>query len=155
MQLSLEVQNTIECKALPTKAQMCEWVKMALTMAGYRSPSAEITVRIVSQTESEHLNSEYRNKNKPTNILSFPFEAPPQVTCDLLGDLVICFQVVEQEAIEQSKSFQNHWAHLLVHGTLHLLGFDHIEEEEAEEMEGLEISILESLEIKNPYIVHK
>ena len=83
---------------------------------------------MVDEVESQQLNHEYRGKNKPTNVLSFPFEAPPaRIPCDLLGDLSICQQVVEQEAKQQGKAVIDHWAHMLVHGTLHLLGFDHIE----------------------------
>ncbi|WP_444997108.1 rRNA maturation RNase YbeY [Aliikangiella sp. IMCC44359] len=153
MKLYLEIQNTTQCKNVPTRVLMEEWVKTALEMLDYREPITELTIRIVDELESKQLNLQYRAKDKPTNILSFPFEAPPQVPCDLLGDLVICSQIVEQEALAQSKSLQDHWAHLLIHGVLHLLGFDHIEEDEANEMETLEIAILESLAIKNPYIL--
>lgn len=114
---------------------------------------AEITVRIVDESESQTLNFTYRGKNKPTNVLSFPFEAPPGVELDLLGDLVICRQVVEKEAKEQNKSILSHWAHMIIHGSLHLLGFDHEQEDEADEMEALEIACMEQLGFDNPYLV--
>ena len=92
---------------------------------------------------------------KPTNVLSFPFEAPPGIELPLLGDLIICRQVVEQEAEEQGKTVEAHWAHMVVHGTLHLLGYDHIEDEEAEEMEALEAEIMLALGYPDPYISEK
>jgi probable rRNA maturation factor len=114
----------------------------------------EITVRIVDIAESQQLNYQYRGKNNATNVLSFPFEAPPGISLDLLGDLVICAEIVKQEAKQQNKSEFHHWTHMLVHGTLHLLGFDHINNDDAERMEGLEISILHKLSIDDPYQNH-
>lgn len=152
MSLHLDLQNPYEFDEIPSKSQLETWVVCALQQAGCSIESPEITIRIVDAKESEQLNSDYRNKQKPTNVLSFPFEPPVQVESDLLGDLVICQSVMQHEACEQNKSELNHWAHLVVHGTLHLLGFDHIEESEAEEMESLEIQILKELGIGNPYI---
>ena len=100
------------------------------------------------------LNKEYRGKDKPTNVLSFPFDdmaGLPEEETRLLGDLVICAPVVRKEAKKQDKRPKDHWAHMVVHGTLHLLGYDHIEEAEASEMEALEARILEQFGIKNPY----
>jgi probable rRNA maturation factor len=114
----------------------------------------EVTLRIVDLAESRQLNSDYRNKDKPTNVLSFPFEAPEHIEMPYLGDLVVCAAVVEQEAREQEKPVANHWAHLCVHGLLHLLGYDHIDETEAQEMEGLETAILAKLNIDDPYQDH-
>lgn len=114
----------------------------------------EVTLRIVDLAESRQLNSDYRNKDKPTNVLSFPFEAPEHIEMPFLGDLVVCAAVVEQEAKEQDKPVTNHWAHLCVHGLLHLLGYDHIDETEAQEMEGLETAILAKLNIDDPYQDH-
>ncbi|MFX7296868.1 rRNA maturation RNase YbeY, partial [Acinetobacter baumannii] len=116
----------------------------------------EIGVACVDLEESHQLNLQYREKDKPTNVLSFPSDIPEEVLPMLdalpLGDLVICIPVVLQEALEQKKTAQNHFAHLLVHGVLHLLGYDHeISDEDAEEMEGLEIEILAKLNIANPY----
>ncbi|MBV1960310.1 MAG: rRNA maturation RNase YbeY [Oleibacter sp.] len=112
----------------------------------------ELTVRLVSEEESQTLNHEYRGKEKPTNVLSFPFDAPPEVPIELLGDLIICIDVVEREADEQNKTTEAHWAHMVVHGCLHLLGYDHIKDDEAEEMEALERTILASLGYSDPYL---
>ena len=97
------------------------------------------------------LNRMYRQKEGPTNVLSFSCDVPEGVPCQILGDLVICAPVVEREALEQNKSLEAHWAHLVVHGILHLLGFDHMEDTAAEEMEALEIKILQDLGYTNPY----
>jgi len=146
-----EVEPVRVAVELPSQQQLQSWLEMTLEMAHFENDVAELSIRVVDEIESQQLNLDYRGKDKPTNVLSFPFEAPPQIPCDLLGDLVICFSVVEKEAEEQSKSLLNHWAHMLIHGTLHLLGYDHIEDEEAEGMESLEIAILQQLGINNPY----
>ncbi len=117
--------------------------------------NAELTVRIVDTEESHQLNHDYRGKDKPTNVLSFPFEAPPGMELDLLGDLIIRCQVVEKEAEEQNKPLLAHWAHMVVHGSLHLLGYDHIEDDEAEEMESLETEIMQTMGFEDPYILEK
>ncbi|MBS9433773.1 rRNA maturation RNase YbeY [Photorhabdus hainanensis] len=116
---------------------------------------SEVTIRIVDEAESHDLNLTYRGKDKPTNVLSFPFEAPPEVDLPLLGDLIICRQVVEKEAEEQQKTVEEHWAHMVVHGCLHLLGYDHIEDDEAEEMESLETEIMQALGYTDPYLAEK
>lgn len=121
------------------------------TILGFQQ-EAEVTVRIVDEAESNELNLTYRGKDKPTNVLSFPFEAPPGLELPLLGDLVICRQVVEHEAAEQGKPLMAHWAHMVVHGSLHLLGYDHIEDDEAEEMEALERDIMQELGFADPYL---
>jgi probable rRNA maturation factor len=108
-------------------------------------------VRIVDTEESAALNSAYRQKDGPTNVLSFPFEAPPEIDDNHLGDLVMCAPVIAQEAEAQDKPPTEHWAHMLIHGVLHLRGYDHIKAEQAEVMEALEIQLLESLDIPNPY----
>ncbi|WP_116473720.1 rRNA maturation RNase YbeY [Zobellella maritima] len=149
MTLWLDLQ--IACDAapgLPTEQQLESWLSAALN--GERE-EAEVTVRLVDEAESQALNRDYRGRDKPTNVLSFPFEAPPGIELPLLGDLVICRQVVEREAAEQNKPLTAHWAHMVVHGCLHLLGFDHIKDNEAEIMESKEIGILADLEIANPY----
>lgn len=149
MSIELDLQLAVEQETgLPTFEQFSQWLNAAVTLF---QPDAEVTIRIVDSEESQQLNHEYRGKNKPTNVLSFPFEAPPGIEMDLLGDLIICRQVVEQEANEQGKPLMAHWAHMVVHGSLHLLGYDHIEDDEAEEMESLEIEILDKMGIANPY----
>ncbi|MEH0742902.1 rRNA maturation RNase YbeY [Vibrio cholerae] len=149
MSIELDLQLAVEQETgLPTFEQFSQWLNAAVTL--FQS-DAEVTIRIVDSEESQQLNHEYRGKDKPTNVLSFPFEAPPGIEMDLLGDLIICRQVVEQEANEQGKPLMAHWAHMVVHGSLHLLGYDHIEDDEAEEMESLEIEILDKMGIANPY----
>ncbi len=112
---------------------------------------AELSIRIVGIEESAELNETYRQKTGPTNVLSFPCEVPEGVPCTLLGDLVICAPVVEKEALEQGKITEAHWAHLVVHGVLHLQGYDHIDTRDAERMEALEVEILARLGFANPY----
>lgn len=130
-----------------------QWVQSALKQAKYHAPEAELTIRIVTVKEMTALNEAYRHKEGPTNVLSFPFENPPQISLPLLGDIIICADVIEKEAKEQHKSIISHWAHLITHGCLHLLGYDHIKKEQAEEMEQLEIIILQQLGFNNPYEV--
>lgn len=133
---------------LPTEAQILQWLEVILPQF---VDNAELTIRIVDEQESQQLNYTYRHKDKPTNVLSFPFESPVEIDVPLLGDLVICKQVVEAEATEQHKSLTSHWAHMIVHGCLHLLGYDHILDDEAEEMENIEIDIMQQLGFKDPY----
>jgi probable rRNA maturation factor len=154
-ELYIDLQVAVDNSGLPTPDQLQIWVSAALTAAQYNAEEAELSVRFVDKNESQSLNHQYRDKDKPTNVLSFPFEQPTGLPSDaqlpLLGDLVICTSVVASEAREQGKSLESHWAHMLVHGTLHLLGFDHIIDDEAEEMEALEIQILAGLGYSNPY----
>lgn len=142
---------------LPTVEQFTHWVQQALSIEAQTEdfPETEITIRIVDEAESHELNLTYRGKDKPTNVLSFPFEMPEGIELPLLGDLIICRQVVEKEAQEQGISLESHWAHLAVHGTLHLLGYDHIEENEAVEMESLETKIMKNLGYEDPYLCEK
>ena len=144
-------------EGLPTLEQFTHWVETALAFEAQTEdfPETEMTIRIVDEEESQTLNREYRGKDYPTNVLSFPFEVPEGIELPLLGDLVICRQVMECEAKEQQISLVSHWAHLAVHGTLHLLGYDHIEEAEAEEMEGLETQIMQKLGFEDPYLSEK
>ncbi|MBB1382633.1 rRNA maturation RNase YbeY [Shewanella sp. SR41-2] len=146
--LDLDLQIAVDNPRLPTQAEFETWVRAAI---GQTMPVVELTIRIVDIAESQQLNSTYRGKDKPTNVLSFPFEAPPEVELPLLGDLVICAPVVEQEAIEQNKPLIAHWAHMVIHGSLHLLGYDHIIDEEVDEMESLETLLVEGLGFDNPY----
>ena len=144
-------------EGLPTLEQFTHWVETALAFEAQTEdfPETEMTIRIVDEEESQTLNREYRGKDYPTTVLSFPFEVPEGIELPLLGDLVICRQVMEREAKEQQISLASHWAHLAVHGTLHLLGYDHIEEAEAEEMEGLETQIMQKLGFEDPYLSEK
>ena len=137
---------------LPTAEQIEQWATAAVQP---QSDEVEMTVRIVDDAESHALNLNYRGKDRPTNVLSFPFECPDEVELPLLGDLVICRQVVEREAQEQDKPLMAHWAHMVVHGSLHLLGYDHIEDDEAEEMESLETQIMTGLDFADPYLSEK
>ena len=160
----IDLQIASESKALPTLAQLEKWTQLALQSA---DSEAEITIRIVDDEESNELNFQYRGKDKPTNVLSFPFEQPefddPELAAEMaaelgdvnyLGDLVVNAQLVAQEAIQQHKNVIDHWAHLVIHGTLHLQGFDHIEDDEAEAMETLEVQLLATLNITNPYVAN-
>ena len=137
---------------LPTAEQIEQWATAAVQP---QSDEVEMTVRIVDEAESHALNLNYRGKDRPTNVLSFPFVCPYEVELPLLGDLVICRQVVEREAQEQDKPLMAHWAHMVVHGSLHLLGYDHIEDDEAEEMESLETQIMTELGFADPYLSEK
>ena len=137
---------------LPTAQQIKRWATAAVQP---QSDEVEMTVRIVDEAESHALNLNYRGKDRPTNVLSFPFECPDEVELPLLGDLVICRQVVEREAQEQDKPLMAHWAHMVVHGSLHLLGYDHIKDDEAEEMESLETQIMIGLGFVDPYLSEK
>jgi probable rRNA maturation factor len=153
--LNIDLQWAIPEEAIPSLEQCRKWVLATIPQPRCFQP-AEMTVRIVSPDESQELNREYREIDKPTNVLSFEFEQPPGLVdigeeLPYLGDLVICADVVRKEAGEQNKSLESHWAHMIVHGSLHLQGYDHIDETEAEEMEALEIEILNSLGYDNPY----
>jgi probable rRNA maturation factor len=146
--IDLDLQIATDAADLPSEAQFRLWVETALK--GQRE-EAELTIRIVDDEEGAELNETYRGKQGPTNLLSFPFEAPPGVPLPLLGDIVICAPKVAREAAEQGKPLEAHWAHLTLHGCLHLLGYDHLEPEEAEAMEALETELLAALGYANPY----
>lgn len=148
-QLELQLEtNTVALADLPSEAQFQTWIDAALAD---QTKEFEVVVRLVDEPESQQLNREYRGKDSPTNILSFTFEVPDGLELNLLGDLVICAPLVKKEAIEQQKLLEHHWAHLVIHGVLHLRGYDHIDDDEAEEMESKEIEILQQLNIPNPY----
>jgi len=147
----LDIQRIAEVGWQPDEQELQAWVDAALSDFGQ---DTEIVVRIVDEQEIAELNACYRHKQGPTNILSFPFEMPEGIDgieLNLLGDLVICAAIVEKEAREQGKQLAHHWAHIVVHGVLHLLGYDHIDDDEAELMESREIAILKQLNINNPY----
>ena len=150
MSVTLDVQYEVE--AAPDEDDIRRWVEAVLA-AEKNAAEVELTVRIVGVDEITDLNMRYRHKTGPTNILSFPFESPPGVELNLLGDLVIAAPVVVNEAQQQHKTETAHWAHMVVHGTLHLLGYDHQAVAEAEDMESREIRILQSLGYSNPYLL--
>lgn len=150
MSLDLDLQIALDLPGLPAEADFRRWVETALAGADYTA-DAELTVRVVDETESSVLNEMYRRKSGPTNVLSFPFEAPPEVESTLLGDIVICGPVVLREAVTQGKPPETHWAHLVAHGVLHLLGYDHHDDVHADAMESLEIRILATLGYPDPY----
>ena len=142
-QVKLSVQIASELANLPTKAQFKKWAKAALRV------DTEVTIRIVDEAEGRALNSTYRGKDYATNVLTFPLTETPH----LMGDIVICAPVVVVEAAAQNKSLVAHYAHLTVHGVLHLHGYDHETEPQAELMESLEITILQKLGYANPYLI--
>ena len=146
--IHLELINDKDLHA-PDAAQFQNWANQ---VANQLQTSGEVCVKIVDATESQTLNSQYRGKDYPTNVLSFPAEIPDFVESEQLGDLAICAEVVVREAAEQNKAVEHHWAHMTIHGLLHLLGYDHLEDEEAEAMEALEIQLLSALDIPDPYL---
>ncbi len=133
---------------IPTDKEIKKWAKLALNE---QTHTTELTVRLVSIEEMTQLNQQFRSKKGPTNVLSFPFETPANVQSALLGDIIICVDVVNTEAQQQRKSPSAHWAHMIIHGVLHLLGHDHIEPAEAETMETIEIMLMRNLGFTNPY----
>lgn len=146
--LELDLQLASEA-SVPSEAQFRLWCEMGLRM---RSADSELTIRLVDETEGRELNHTWRHKDYATNVLSFPADVPDDMLdIPLLGDLVICAPVIAREAQEQGKAPDAHWAHMVIHGCLHLLGYDHIDDEEAEEMEALERTLLEELGFPDPY----
>jgi probable rRNA maturation factor len=147
MSIDLDLQLAGDWDDLPERREFERWVAAALR----DRQQAELTVRIVGREESRDLNSRYRGKDCATNVLSFPAGLPEGIDLPLLGDIVVCAPLVADEAAQQGKSLSDHWAHLVVHGVLHLLGYDHVEEAEALEMEALETVVLAGLGIDDPY----
>ena len=149
MKLTVDIQCA-STEPVPEEEDLRRWIAAAL--ASRKKPGdAEISVRLVDGDEMARLNQAYRHKAGPTNVLSFPAELPAELELPLLGDIVICAPVVRAEAREQNKNTAAHWAHMAVHGTLHLLGYDHTEEREALVMEALETAILAKLNYPCPY----
>lgn len=156
--LELDVQNPNKFSNIPDNDDFQQWAE-----AGLQSNNSEnnhgysVVIRVATEAESQQLNYDYRQKDAPTNVLSFPFEMPdlPETTCvepRHLGDLIFCQPVIAKEAIAQNKTLFQHWAHLVIHGMLHLQGFDHINDDDAIKMESKEIQLLNQLDFPNPYL---
>jgi len=143
------IQNPINNVSI-NESTLIDTLQQVITDLG--KSESELLIRIVDKTEIQNLNKTYRGKDQPTNVLSFPSDLPIEIDEAILGDVVICADVVSEEAKIQNKTFEHHLTHMAVHGTLHLLGFDHIEESDASKMESLEIKILEKIKIANPYL---
>ena len=148
MAIELDLQIATSFEPLPTREDFLCWLRP--TLRG--QASAELTIRLVDLEESRRLNARYRGMDKPTNVLSFPTDLPDEVKLPLLGDIVICAPLVAREAASRPIPIENHWAHLTIHGLLHLLGHDHQDPGKAEKMEALEASLLRQLGIADPYI---
>jgi len=149
MTFQIDIESNSQSLQIPAVVDIERWISAALN--SQQLSQAEVSVYIVDNDESQTLNAQYRGQDKPTNVLSFPADLPEEVDIPLLGDLVVCAPVVEREAAEQGKSLAAHWAHMLVHGSLHLLGYDHIDDSEAEVMEALETTIIVDLGFPAPY----
>jgi probable rRNA maturation factor len=150
MPIEVDVQYATDLPDLPDQSQLKLWAETALK--DFRE-NAELTIRIVDEDEGTQLNEQWRKSQGPTNVLSFSHEGEVEIAPDLLGDIVICAPVVAKEAKEQNKDIDAHWAHMVIHGVLHLNGFDHIKSEDADRMESLEIKILKELNYNNPYLI--
>lgn len=147
-QHSIEIQHAISAAGVPSDRRIRQWAERVLQD---RCETAELVVRIVDEAEITALNHRYRGKDGATNVLSFPYAPLPGVTSGLLGDVVICAPVVAGEAVAQGKSLEEHWAHMVIHGVLHLLGHDHHDEAQARAMEDLETALLAAQGYANPY----
>lgn len=152
MPYQIDIQNTTNTPLNISEQQMIEFANIALQS---QIEDAELTIRIVDEDEIQQLNNTYRHKNKPTNVLAFPSQIPKDILNELdfpyIGDIIICASIIEKESFELNKSSLSHWAHILIHGVLHLLGYDHMEPEEEKKMQQVEIELLKSLGISNPY----
>jgi probable rRNA maturation factor len=142
------IQLATENEYFPKTLLLRKWARSALQDD---KTKGDVTIRIVDENEMTALNETYRHKQGPTNVLSFPFLAPEEIDLPLLGDIVVCGSVVNAEALAQAKTKDAHWAHMIIHGVLHLQGYDHVAEDDAEVMEALEIKLLHDLGFDNPY----
>ena len=150
----IDVEIVSDAETIPSIDEITDWVRRALEAVPQPPQDAELAVRVVDAEEMQSLNCEHRQKNMPTNVLSFPIgqiQGLPAAAGNFLGDIVVCASVVSREASEQGKPLNDHWAHMLVHGTLHLLGYDHEIDSEAAKMEALEQRVLAQHGIPNPY----
>lgn len=152
MSTTILLQNICEAKEIPSPEQFQTWVHQTLLATTHQSNSKKtLTIRIIDKQESATLNETYRHKKGPTNVLSFPDDPIPAFTSDSLGDLAICAPLMAEEAAEQHISLESHWAHLIIHGTLHLMGYAHMTAAEANTMESIETKIMEALGYPDPY----
>lgn len=149
MRLKLNVEFTTDCAAVPSRPMLLKWARASLK--GMRRASVTLGLRVVDEAESAALNKRYRRKNRPTNVLSFAFEDPPGVRTDILGDVVICAPIVQREATALERPARAHWAHVVVHGIMHLRGYDHGNRKEADIMESKESGVLSGLGFYDPY----
>lgn len=164
--LYVDIQNVIsaDSSSVPNKEKIELWVRQTLLQLREAESNREqqpddeyeVTIRIVDKAEIQLLNKTYRHSDKATNVLSFPYEgfpidAPVEIQLPLLGDIVICHEVVLEQAQQQNKTIEAHWAHMVIHGMLHLKAYDHIDDDEAQIMEALEVSILKKLSLSDPY----
>ncbi|MFZ9036180.1 MAG: rRNA maturation RNase YbeY [Francisellaceae bacterium] len=152
IKLDIDNENNLD---IPDAALMQNWAAAVLDFADIKD--AIISIKIATVEEIQSLNHQYRHKDQPTNVLSFPFELPAGIPeadqlKNFIGDIIICPYVLAQEAKEQKKTTEAHWCHIFIHGILHLIGYDHIIEDEAIEMEHIEITLLKQFHIDNPYI---
>ena len=155
----VDLHTDLPAAGLPLQDQVQRWAEAAARLAG--GARGEIAIRIIDEAESQSLNHDYRGKDYPTNVLSFPFELPDDMPEEMraelgdgiIGDIAICAPVVEREAKDQGKSPEAHWAHMVVHGVLHLLGHDHVDDAGADIMEALEVEVLSELGYANPYFI--
>lgn len=147
----VDYQVASDAASIPTQDELSAWVFAVCSLQAM--DAAEVTVRIVDEDEMHHLNKSYRGKDKSTNVLSFTADIPPEIELDvpLLGDIIICAPVIAKEALQQEKTLKGHWAHMVIHGVLHLLGYDHESEEDAKVMEEKEVALLEQLGFDHPY----
>lgn len=148
MSVTVDVDNACDAQDVPADADFSRWVNAALDGLRQR---AEVAIRIVDEAEITALNTQYCHKDYATNVLSFPSDLPEDCEPPILGDLAICAAVVAREATEQHKALAAHWAHMVIHGCLHLLGFDHIDDDEADNMEAREVAIMQTLGYADPY----
>ena len=148
MSITVDLEIADPGQSVPSRQRLSSWVEAALTGI---TEHAELSVKVVTPEESSALNGRFRERPVATNVLAFPAELPAELEIPLLGDLVICRRIVEQEAAEQGKSVRAHWVHMVVHGTLHLMGYDHQTDRDAERMEAREVQILAALGYADPY----
>jgi len=150
----IEIQYAVQAANLPSTEELTRWAEAA--RAAGSGGAGEITLRLVSAEEIQLLNHTYRGNDSTTNVLSFPFSMPEGLPAELegaiLGDIALCADVIASESQAQGKPLANHWAHMVVHGVLHLLGYDHITDDDAKVMETLEAKILATFAIANPYL---